>query len=160
MTGRAVMAACMLLLAFAGCKKEENVQTAHSVSKSGCLDDDAPLGVCRPFRSVTGYHATCKDLTRVSNCMEMICLGSDSLGTFTSGNLADSSFVEFVVGSDQIVTTAEQDEILDAGIAWVEDNVPAGATIWHIDFSAHPFSVSGGVRFAHIRVTAAYAACP
>ncbi|WP_157977138.1 hypothetical protein [Taibaiella helva] len=143
----------ILLLAATGCsKKETTVQQPRPAQVTQTL----PLR-CAPDRNVIGYLALCSELNAVGNCDRPQCTGTSTTIVLTSPHLSLPTLL-WIISSNQTITIAEQNQIIQAANTWANANNPTGYTIRYIEYKPD-IIVSTTSTSASLYVVVTYQKC-
>jgi hypothetical protein len=141
---------CFLLLA--GCNKAKVEQTNRTIEKSTKVP-------CSPYRNVTGFNAMFSDLNVVTNCLGYLCQSGNFVTTTLSNGILTDPYNNnsiFVFSSNQVITPAEQNDVMLAAKAWANANAPAGYATHNITYSPNYIV---GQTSAVIIITVVYRKC-
>jgi hypothetical protein len=144
-----------LFLFFVACKKDE--------SKKGIQQtNEKILSIhCSPYRNVTGYFSLCSELNSITNCMIMECTGNSVTTSLTNSlvvNPSTSSY--FIFASNQVITPAEQNNLMLAAKNWANVNKPSGYYVYKIIYSPNIIvSNTPPVTYAGIQIVVTYKKC-
>lgn len=150
------------LFLFSACEKEPLTVT-KPVSYSAKQPTTTPGHVksCSPWRDVEGYNALVSELNTFALCDVRNCQGRSQTITYLLTSLVDSGGTPFSFGDIQLITPAEQNDVIAAGVARAVAHTPVGGYfVSQITYIADVHTIPmTTLTYANIDISVVYRKC-
>lgn len=145
-----IVACCAALLLVSGCVKEQKPSKPVPVSTEKTN--------CNPWRNVTGYVDLIDELNGFALCDITSCTGRSHLLYTSTTQLLQAPMMPYVIPSNYVVSTTEQNDIMASAQAFAIANKPSGYSVSEIHFG-YQVIATGPPSDACISVDVTYRKC-
>lgn len=142
-------AACMCMLLWAGCRKEDDMIPGQKPSEAVMAKSG-----CTPHETVEGVMVVPDELNLFTACqLDQPCEGGERWVTYKHQLSRPGGGVFVYTDYSESFTPAEQQELLDAAMYWAWQNCPPGYSIVGIKFQWELYTSTGSRWYFGIEVT-------